>query len=70
MVPLFRGIKYYDNSLLIENQVKIIDVKELLVLLTKKQRKRLYILQFLVIIMSFTEILGPFMVIFWNLIIC
>lgn len=41
-------------------------VKELLVLLTKKQRKRLYILQFLVIIMSFTEILGvasigPFM---------
>ncbi|MDK2083866.1 ABC transporter ATP-binding protein [Aliarcobacter butzleri] len=41
-------------------------VKELLVLLTKKQRKRLYSLQFLVIIMSFTEILGvasigPFM---------
>lgn len=41
-------------------------VKELLTLLTEKQRKKLYVLQFLVVIMSFTEILGvasiaPFM---------
>lgn len=41
-------------------------IKELLILLSEKQRKKLYVLQFLVVIMSFTEILGvasiaPFM---------